>query len=405
MGFFWPDRSLQDSGDVRRLYQMRRRVYLGSVLLVSLVTFEAVLCDNIIDIPTWFRIFNYTICAYAIVLITYTTWWLWRSWAVSKKRRLLSMMDPLTGLMNWQGLVEVIRGQSSESSGGPVQLIYVDLMGLEKVNAVHGQTVGDGVLADAGKLLEETVPEDCPVGRLGGDEFLVLMLHTNAEEADKMRQTIADKMENYDFGTGDTSVKSHTVLVSDVSETRTLTDALASVRLGGGPATTLAANPEEGACYSVPQVTIGACTRHRYDALEESTKNEFNIWREDSNSEFLEQMGRDVVELLDLRAERRNFDFVTSAPPGDSEEDQGEAERLARKVAELLKVPYKKVLAASPISAALDCAEPRVTVPVQEGTYALLVADLIQQGTHLRRCVEKLSKAGAYVQVAGWASK
>ena len=407
MGFFWPDSGADDSGAVRRLYQMRRRVYLGSVLLVSLVSFEAVLCGSALDVPTWFRVFNYTVCGYAIALLAYTTWWLWRSWAVSKKRRLLSMVDPLTGLMNWQGLVEVMRGHSSEADQGPVHLVYVDLMGLEKVNALHGQTTGDSVLAEAGNVLEVVVPEDCPVGRLGGDEFLVLLLEVGSDEAEEVRQRIAEEMENYDFGVGETSIKAHTVLVPDVSETRTLTDALASVRLGGGgPGTALTANPEDGACYSVPQVTLGACTRHRFDDLEASVRNEFHIWREDTSSEFLEHMGREVLELLDLRAESRDFDFVTSAPSGEASSDGQQArEQLAKKVADLLKVPYKKVLVASPISPALDYAEPRVAAPIQKGTYALLVADLVQQGTHLRRCVEKLSKAGAFVQVAGWAAK
>ena len=406
MGFFWPDRSSEDSGAVRRLYEMRRRVYLGCVLLVSLVSFEAVLCGSLIDVPTWFRIFNYTLCGYAVGLLIYATWWLWKSWSVSKKRRLLSMMDPLTGLMNWQGLVEVIRGQSSDSARGPVQLVYVDLMGLEKVNAVHGQTTGDGVLAEAGNVLEDIAPGDCHVGRLGGDEFLILLLGMGADEAEEIRQQVAEEMEDHDFGVGEMSIKAHTVLVPDVSETRTLTDALASVRLGGGgPGTALAANPEDGACYSVPQVTLGACTRYRFDDLESSVRNEFHIWREDTHDEFLEQMGRDILELLDLRAESRDFDFVT-APPGDESSDGQEArKRLGRKVADLLNVPFKEVLVASPVSAALDYAEPRVAAPVQKGAYALLVADLIQEGGQLRRCVEKLSKAGAFVQVAGWAAK
>ena len=405
MGFFWPNSSSEDSGAVRRLYQMRRRVYLGSVLLVSLVSFEAVICGTVIDVPLWFRIFNYTLCGYAVCLLVYTTWWLWKSWSVSKKRRLLSMVDPLTGLMNWQGLVEVIRGQSA-NEGGPVQLVYVDLMGLEKVNAVHGQTTGDGVLAEAGSVLEEIVPEECHVGRLGGDEFLVLLIGIDSSEAEEIRLQIAEEMETHDFGLGEISVKAHTVLVPDVSETRTLTDALASVRLGGGgPGTALTANPEDGACYSVPQVTLGACTRYRFDELESSTRNEFHIWRDDTNSEFLEQMGRDILELLDLRAESRDFDFVTSAPSGRSENGQEGREELAKKVADLLKVPYKKVLVSSPVSEAVGYAEPRVAAPVKKGAYALIVSDLIEQGTHLRRCVEKLSKAGAFVQVAGWAAK
>lgn len=168
MGASWSEQQPDVPGEIRRLQQMRRRVYLGSVFLVSLVSFEAVLCESALTVPLWFRVFNYVLTAYALGLLTYSTVWLWKSWAYNKQRRLLSMMDQLTGLMNWQGLLEVMRGYSAEESEQPVRLIYVDLVGLEKVNAVHGQTIGDSVLTNTARLLEENTPEDSHVGRLGG---------------------------------------------------------------------------------------------------------------------------------------------------------------------------------------------------------------------------------------------
>src|SRR5471032_2219529 len=65
----------------------------------------------------------------------------------------------------------------------PASLIYFDLNHLKKTNDTYGHAAGDAVLSHfADILLAHTRDSDC-VGRLGGDEFGVLLSHANQEQA------------------------------------------------------------------------------------------------------------------------------------------------------------------------------------------------------------------------------
>ena len=90
--------------------------------------------------------------------------------------------DRLTGLRNRAGL-EAALSERAES-GRPWALIMVDLDGFKQVNDTYGHDAGDEVLIEASFQLAETFnqPGDV-VGRLGGDEFLVL---TDLDESGDM---------------------------------------------------------------------------------------------------------------------------------------------------------------------------------------------------------------------------
>ncbi|MES2472720.1 MAG: GGDEF domain-containing protein, partial [Pseudomonadota bacterium] len=73
-------------------------------------------------------------------------------------------------------------------------LIYFDLNHLKKTNDTHGHAAGDAVLAHfASVLLGHVRDSDC-VGRLGGDEFGVLLSHANQEQALKKADTLAEAL-------------------------------------------------------------------------------------------------------------------------------------------------------------------------------------------------------------------
>jgi len=73
----------------------------------------------------------------------------------------------------------------------PAALIYFDLNHLKKTNDTYGHAAGDAVLSHfAGVLLTHTRDSDC-VGRLGGDEFGVLLSHANQEQALKKADVLA----------------------------------------------------------------------------------------------------------------------------------------------------------------------------------------------------------------------
>jgi diguanylate cyclase (GGDEF)-like protein len=77
----------------------------------------------------------------------------------------------------------------------PASLIYFDLNNLKKTNDDLGHAAGDAVLAHfADVLLAQTRDSDC-VGRLGGDEFGVLLSHAGQDQAMKKADALAKALE------------------------------------------------------------------------------------------------------------------------------------------------------------------------------------------------------------------
>lgn len=80
--------------------------------------------------------------------------------------------------------------------GTPASLLFFDLDGFKQVNDTHGHAGGDAALEHfAGVLLQNVRDSDC-VGRLGGDEFGVLLSHATQEQATKKADLLAETLRN-----------------------------------------------------------------------------------------------------------------------------------------------------------------------------------------------------------------
>lgn len=77
----------------------------------------------------------------------------------------------------------------------PASLIYFDLNHLKKTNDTYGHAAGDAVLAHFADVLQSHVRESDCVGRLGGDEFGVLLSHANQDQALKKADQLAAAVE------------------------------------------------------------------------------------------------------------------------------------------------------------------------------------------------------------------
>jgi diguanylate cyclase (GGDEF)-like protein len=82
-----------------------------------------------------------------------------------------AMRDPLTGLRNRRGLVELLQRSAAE---GGWALVLLDLDGFKAVNDLRGHARGDAVLSGVADSLTAAAPEGALVFRLGGDEFALL---------------------------------------------------------------------------------------------------------------------------------------------------------------------------------------------------------------------------------------
>jgi diguanylate cyclase (GGDEF)-like protein len=80
--------------------------------------------------------------------------------------------------------------------GGKLSLIMFDIDHFKVINDSHGHSTGDLVLKKIANISHETVREIDVVGRLGGEEFVVLLPQTDKEQAvniaERLRHTIAE---------------------------------------------------------------------------------------------------------------------------------------------------------------------------------------------------------------------
>lgn len=107
--------------------------------------------------------------------------------------------DPLTGLHNRRfilaqlnALVASVRRHERELS-----LVVIDVDGFKAVNDEFGHSGGDEALVEISARLSRRVRREDFVGRLGGEEILVLLPDTNAREAarvaEDLRRAVGDK--------------------------------------------------------------------------------------------------------------------------------------------------------------------------------------------------------------------
>jgi diguanylate cyclase (GGDEF)-like protein len=80
----------------------------------------------------------------------------------------------------------------SDRYGVPASLVYFDLDGFKAVNDTYNHAGGDAVLAHFTSVLQANVRDSDVIGRLGGDEFGVILSHANIEQANKKVASLSD---------------------------------------------------------------------------------------------------------------------------------------------------------------------------------------------------------------------
>lgn len=107
--------------------------------------------------------------------------------------------DSLTGLANRRHLEDrfLRERERARRNGSALTLVMIDLDHFKQVNDRYGHDCGDRVLCDVARLLENQLRQVDFVGRLGGEEFAVLLPDTGVEEAgnliERLRVTLAEQ--------------------------------------------------------------------------------------------------------------------------------------------------------------------------------------------------------------------
>ena len=111
---------------------------------------------------------------------------------LSKKLHHQAFHDSLTGVANRLLFADRLNHARSASrrNKAPLSLLFIDLDDFKSVNDEFGHAAGDGLLTAVAQRLTQSVRPGDTVGRIGGDEFGVLLVDASEEEA----ATVSDRL-------------------------------------------------------------------------------------------------------------------------------------------------------------------------------------------------------------------
>ncbi len=110
--------------------------------------------------------------------------------------------DALTGIANRLYFVEYYQKVQAYAvrHHSPLSLVMADIDHFKKVNDQHGHQVGDQVLVEFAKLLQENCrEEDLPV-RYGGEEFCILLVAADTDQAHSQAERMRSQVEAATIG-------------------------------------------------------------------------------------------------------------------------------------------------------------------------------------------------------------
>ncbi len=166
--------------------------------------------------------------------------------------------DALTGLVNRREFERRLQEAMDSAQTGNVghALCYLDLDRFKAVNDTCGHTAGDNMLREVASLIKEAVRDSDTVGRIGGDEFALLLVGCPLEKARQIADDVVRSVNDYRFVWKD---KIFNIGVS-----------IGLVEIGGGSgAIEDIMNSADSACYVAKKQ--GGLHVHVYSAREEAS--------------------------------------------------------------------------------------------------------------------------------------
>jgi diguanylate cyclase (GGDEF)-like protein len=131
-------------------------------------------------------------------------------------------VDPLTGLPNRRTIMEMMHERiESVSVGNPCAVLLLDIDHFKSVNDLLGHQAGDNVLRRVGSIIAHNIRSLDRAGRIGGEEFVVLMPDTSSEMACTVGERLRSAIEGSELrhADGEPITASIGVAVAAISDT------------------------------------------------------------------------------------------------------------------------------------------------------------------------------------------
>ena len=125
-----------------------------------------------------------------------------------ERLRFLADHDSLTGVLNRRGIEHVLEAAVMRlADGKPLALAYLDLDGFKLINDLYGHVAGDEVLREVCQRVEQALAQRHAIGRIGGDEFLIVFQDAPVHEAAELCRQIVTSIDQQHYQTADKALQ------------------------------------------------------------------------------------------------------------------------------------------------------------------------------------------------------
>ena len=116
----------------------------------------------------------------------------------NRELRNISQKDALTGIYNRRALTTKLKQELSYAREGglPISVIMIDLDHFKYVNDDHGHLVGDRVITASALIIASCIRPGDFLARFGGEEFMLILPATNAQDAAEVAERIRKTLES-----------------------------------------------------------------------------------------------------------------------------------------------------------------------------------------------------------------
>jgi diguanylate cyclase (GGDEF)-like protein len=171
------------------VYLLLAALYLarGAVVVLS----GSVMVSVVSNSPLQTAFFGVTAVALCVLSLCFLLMWSDRA---NAELKVLAVTDSLTGLLNRRATEEMSRREVARAARdhSPLAVVMLDADGFKAINDTLGHKSGDDALVAIAEALKANVRSHDIVGRIGGDEFAVVLPNTPQDAAERLAARLGD---------------------------------------------------------------------------------------------------------------------------------------------------------------------------------------------------------------------
>lgn len=192
--------------ELNEIYSRFRRIFLLTTVLTVLLTTYVII--ELARPQTLERVHTFALSSLlgGAIILCIAQYFCLRHTTETSRRKIeeLTFIDDLTQVYNYRYLDRRLAEELRIAKRFHVSLsvVYIDMDNFKRVNDEYGHQVGNQVLSQVGEFLSMAARTTDLIGRMGGDEFLLILPNTDRDEAQIVSERIRQRMEQHQFQIG-----------------------------------------------------------------------------------------------------------------------------------------------------------------------------------------------------------